>query len=655
MCGIAGLLRGRSRDLDLASVLSDMTVAIRHRGPDDAGCWIDEENGVALGHRRLSILDPSAEGHQPMRSASARYVMVYNGEVYNFPELRRELEARGAHFRSTSDTEVILAAVDEWGVREAVRRLNGIFALALWDRQDKRLILARDHLGVKPLYYGWVQGQFVFGSELSALLPVPGFAGEIDRDAITLLLRYNCIPAPFSIYCGVRKLPPASILSLTARGSEGDEVVEAYWSLRTVAERGLVHAFVGSESAAIDALDEVLRRAVARQMISDVPLGAFLSGGVDSSVVVAMMQSQRSTPVQTFSLGFEDDAYNEAGYAARVAAHLGTDHSEMIVTPQDALDVIPLLPRIYDEPFSDSSQIPMYLVSKLARNTVKVSLSGDGGDELFAGYNRHVMGQGMWDQMRRVPLVLRRALAIGVHAVSPTNWDRGLSMARRVGSRFIQRRKIGYHAHKWASALEAKEPLDIYRRFVSHWNEPASVVRGAHEPRTLAFDESRVPLSRLTEDMMALDMVTYLPDDILVKVDRASMAVGLEARVPLLDLEVVEFAWQLPLQLKLRDGRGKYLLREVLYRYVPRELIDRPKAGFGVPIDAWLRGPLRGWAEELLSPTRLRDDGFFDVEVVRNLWNAHIQGRVDAQYHLWDVLMFQAWRTDVSPAAKRLK
>lgn len=643
MCGIAGLVRGRARDLDLASVLSGMTDAIRHRGPDDEGCWFDAECGVALGHRRLSILDLSSEGHQPMHSASARYVVVYNGEVYNFPALRRELEARGARFRGTSDTEVILAAVDAWGVREAVRRLNGMFAFALWDREEQRLYLVRDHLGVKPLYYGWVQGQFAFGSELSALRRVPGFAGEIDRDAITLLLRYNCIPAPHSIYRGVRKLPPGSILSVAARARAGDEVVEAYWSLRAVAEHGLAHPFAGSEDAAVDALDEVLRRAIDRQMVSDVPLGAFLSGGVDSSVVVALMQAQHSTPVRTFSLGFHDEAYNEADYAARVAAHLGTDHTEMIVTPQDALDVIPLLPRIYDEPFADSSQIPTYLVSKLARRSVTVSLSGDGGDELFAGYNRHVMGQGMWDHIRRVPLPLRRAVASGVHAISPAAWDRGLGVARRVAPHLVKYRKIGYHAHKFASALEAREPLDIYRRLVSHWSEPATVVRGAREPLTLPFDRRHVPLARLPEDMMALDMVTYLPDDILVKLDRASMAVGLEARVPLLDLEIVEFAWQLPLHLKLRDERGKHLLRQVLYRYVPPELIDRPKAGFGVPIDAWLRGPLREWAEALLNESRLMQEGFFNPAPIRRKWREHLSGECNWQYHLWDVLMFQAW------------
>jgi asparagine synthase (glutamine-hydrolysing) len=643
MCGIAGLLRGRDRDVDGEATVARMTDAIAHRGPDDSGRWLDGGCGVALGHRRLSILDLTPEGHQPMHSATSRFVIVYNGEVYNFKELRAALEGAGARFRGTSDTEVILAAIEAWGLRDAVRRLNGIFAFAIWDRREAQLTLVRDHLGVKPLYYGWVNGQFAFGSELAAIRRVPGFAAEVNRDALALLLRYNCIPAPHSIYRGVFKLPPGSLLTLPARPAEGDERVEPYWSLREVAEHGLAHPIEADERGATDVLEDVLRRAVGQQMVSDVPLGAFLSGGVDSSVVVALMQAQSRERVKTFSLGFREAAYDESAHAARVAAHLGTDHTEMIVTPADAQAVIPLLPTIYDEPFADSSQIPTYLVSKLARERVTVSLSGDGGDELFAGYNRHVMGEPTWNRIRRVPGPLRTAMAGVVSSISPAAWDGGLALARRAAPRLVRRTKLGYHAHKLASLFSAREPLDIYRRLVSHWDRPSDVVLGAREPMTAAFDRSRAPLGRLAEEMMALDMVTYLPDDILVKVDRASMAVGLEARVPLLDLDVVQFAWRIPLALKLRDGRGKHLLREVLYRHVPRELIDRPKAGFGVPIDAWLRGPLRPWAEDLLDPTRLRQEGYIDAAAVRAVWDAHQAGRVDAQYMLWDVLMFQAW------------
>jgi len=643
MCGIAGVLRGAARELDPGTTVPRMAEAIRHRGPDDSGIWLDSPVGLGLGHRRLSVLDLSPEGHQPMHSAAGRYVIVYNGEVYNFRELRVRLEREGARFRGTSDTEVILAAFEAWGLRETVTSLNGIFALAVWDRRDRQLTLARDHLGVKPLYYGWIDGQFAFGSELGALRRVPGFTGEVNRDALTLLLRYNCIPAPYSIYRGIHKLPPATILTIGAAPREGDEVLAPYWSLRAVAERGLSNPFRGSEAEAEVRLHNVLSAAVGRQMVSDVPLGAFLSGGVDSSVVVALMQAQGSGPVRTFSLGFHEQAYNEAHHAARVAEHLGTDHTELIVTPRDAIDVIPMLPRIYDEPFADSSQIPTYLVSTLARQSVTVSLSGDGGDELFAGYNRHVLGEQIWARIHHLPLPLRRGVADGIQAIAPATWDRGLALARRAAPRLVKRGKIGYHAHLLASLLASREPGDLYRRLVSHWTNPAAIVRGAHEPSTLPFDRSRAPLGRLANDMMALDMTTYLPDDILVKVDRASMAVGLEARVPLLDLDVVELAWQLPLTLKLRDGRGKYLLRRVLDRYVPRRLIDRPKAGFAVPIDAWLRGPLREWADELLTPTRLRQEGFFDERAVRAVWDDHQAGRVDGQYLLWDVLMFQAW------------
>jgi asparagine synthase (glutamine-hydrolysing) len=642
MCGIAGFLTDAGTPgVDRASLVR-MTGCVAHRGPDDDGYFTDDA-GVGLGHRRLSILDLSPDGHQPMRSASGRWVIVFNGEIYNYRRVAAELGPT-VRFRGHSDTEVILAAVEAWGLEAAVQRFVGIFAFALWDRETRILHLVRDHLGVKPLYYGFTRAGLVFASELRPIESFPGFDGRINRDAVALLLRHNCIPAPYSIYEGVRKLPPGSILSIPADARDAGEP-RPYWSASRMAEAGQASLLSLSDDEATDALDALLRDAIGLQMLADVPLGAFLSGGVDSSTVVALMQAQSDRPVRTFSIGFQEEGFDEAQHARAVARHLGTDHTELYVTAQHALDVVPRLPTLFDEPFSDSSQIPTFLVSQLARRHVTVALSGDGGDELFAGYNRHVYVDQLWRRLRHVPPSLRRLASRAIRSVPPETLARGITATRLMRSTQVKSSNAGYALHKLAGVLASASPEDMYRGLASHWSNPASVVLGAREPLTRITDSASWPaLTGFTEKMLYLDLVTYLPDDILTKVDRASMAVGLEARVPLLDHRVVEFAWRLPLSFKLRDGRSKWLLRRVLSRYVPDALIDRPKAGFGIPLGEWLRGPLRDWAESLLDEGRLRREGYFDPAPVRRAWSEHLSGRVDNEYKLWDVLMFQAWQ-----------
>jgi asparagine synthase (glutamine-hydrolysing) len=645
MCGITGFLDSRQSIAveNLQTTINYMFKAITHRGPDDFGSWIDAEVGLALGFRRLAILDLSPTGHQPMFSADGRYVIIFNGEIYNFAELRSELLVLGHGFRGHSDTEMILAAVCQWGLVPAVRRFNGMFAIALWDRQERQLHLVRDRLGIKPLYYGQAGQAFLFGSELKALRAHPAFRGEIDRNALALYLRHNAIPAPYTIYTNICKLLPGTILTLSGNQFRQIPIPTPYWSAREVAEAGVTQLFTGSDQEAVRELDEHLRLSVRERMIADVPLGAFLSGGVDSSTIVALMQAQSSIPVRTFTIGFQESGYDEAEYAREVARHLGTDHTELYVTPEQARAVIPRLPALYDEPFADSSQIPTFLVSELARRHVTVSLSGDGGDELFGGYNRYSMVKKIWRTVGWIPASLRSHAAAVLFRIPPASWDAALS------GRFIPSRwrisEAGEKIRKIAESLPADSPEAIYIDLVSHWKEPASIVSGAAEPPTLlTSQESWARLPDYTTWMMYMDLVTYLPDDILVKVDRASMGVSLEARVPFLDdHRVVEFAWRLPLRMKIRDGQGKWLLRQVLYQYVPRQMIERPKKGFGVPIDAWLRGPLRGWAESLLGERRLKDEGFFNPKPIRQKWQEHQTGKQNWQYHLWDILMFQAW------------
>lgn len=651
MCGIAGFFDAdaATEASELGAVASMMADRLAHRGPDDAGVWTDERSGMAFAHRRLAIIDLTLEGRQPMTSASGRFVVTFNGEIYNFRALRGELEGHGIRFRSHSDTEVLLEAIEHWGLAGALERVNGMFAMGLWDRNEQTLHLIRDRLGEKPLYYGWVGRNFVFASELKAFRSFPGFQAEVDRGALALLLRHKYIPAPWSIYRGVRKLPPACVLSLRARDGVATPEPVPYWSARRAAERGAGEPLDLSIDDAVDQLDSLLRDSVRIRLESDVPLGAFLSGGIDSSTVVALMQAESRWPVRTFTVRLDDQAFDEADHGLAIARRLGTDHVELRVTPTEALDVIPRLPALYDEPFSDSSQIPTFLISQMARRHVTVALSGDGGDELFGGYNRHAWVDDIWRRVGWMPRPARRAGAAAIRKVPPARWDAFFTKTGRVLPKRLRQRVPGDKMHKLARALEARDAAGMYLSLVSHWPDPTSLVAGAIEPPTLVTDRTRwADLPDFTQQMMYLDAVGYLPDDILAKVDRASMGVGLEVRVPLLDHRVFEFAWRLPQSFKVRDGKGKWLLRRVLDRYVPSHLVDRPKAGFGIPLGDWLRGPLRDWAETLLGAGRLRAEGFLDAGPIRTAWAEHLSGKRSRQYELWDVLMFQAWLEETS-------
>ncbi|KIC79620.1 asparagine synthase (glutamine-hydrolyzing) [Pseudomonas sp. C5pp] len=646
MCGIAGFF---SPGLPDASVLiGRMTTEITHRGPDDAGHWMDESVGLALGHRRLAILDLSPAGHQPMASACSRFIIVYNGEIYNHLDLRSKLEAQGCApaWRGHSDTETLLAGIAAWGLEKTLQQSVGMFAIALWDRLEQTLSLARDRFGEKPLYYGWQGNSLLFGSELKALKYHPAATREVDRDALTLLLRHNCIPAPYSIYKGIHKLRAGYCVKFPLGQPDAARQAQptAYWSLNEVVEQGLSNPFLGTFEEATDLLERQLSATVGEQMLSDVPLGAFLSGGVDSSSIVALMQAQSRQPVRTFTIGFGEAAYNEAGYAKEVARHLGTDHTELYVTPSDAQAVIPKLASIYCEPFSDSSQIPTFLVSQLASTHVRVALSGDGGDELFGGYNRYLMGNKVWSRLSRLPTIARKGASLALRSLSPAMWDQVYGVLKPAIPARLQIATPGDKAHKLAGLLGLADQREFFRTLTSHWQDPASLIIGATEPETLLSANAHWPTTdHFAHTMMAMDAQTYMTDDILVKVDRAAMAVSLESRVPMLDPRVVEMAWTLPLEYKIHDGQGKRVLREVLYRHVPRELIERPKQGFGLPLDSWLRGPLRDWAAAQLDPSRLRQEGIFRPEPIIQMWNEHLSGRRNWQHHLWNVLMFQAW------------
>lgn len=655
MCGIAGFLETRPGNLPLEATARVMADAVRHRGPDDVGVWSDADAGIALGHRRLSIVDLSPAGHQPMLSDSGRYVIAFNGEIYNHAAMRADLGRLGLAppWRGHSDTEVLLAAISAWGIEGALERSVGMFAFAVWDRTERLLILARDRLGEKPLYYGRVRGTFVFGSELSALARHPHWDGEIDRGALALLLRHNCIPAPYSIYRGIKKLPPGTYLVVRAADAVRDPKV--YWSAAGIAQRGADEPFAGSPEEAVERVQSLLEQSIGDQMLADVPLGAFLSGGVDSSTVVAVMQSLSGRPIKTYSIGFHEAAYDEAPQAKAIARHLGTDHTELYCSMADALDVVPRLAGVYSEPFADSSQIPTLLVSALARKHVTVSLSGDGGDELFAGYTRYGLANRLWPYLSKTPRALRRFGSRAIRTVSPAHWDRLAHVPLQLAPERYRITRAGDKLHKAAGVLEQGTFDDLYRELVSHWPDPGAVVLGGPEPPSILTQTDHKPhfASRMRE-MMYLDLVSYMPDDILVKVDRAAMSVGLETRVPLLDHRLVTFALSLPPDLLHKDGQSKWPLRQVLYRYVPRALIERPKMGFGVPLDGWLRGPLREWAESLLDERRLAREGFFDPKAVRAVWHEHLSGRRNFQYRLWDVLIFQAWneaRTQASPVA----
>jgi asparagine synthase (glutamine-hydrolysing) len=642
MCGIVGFIHKKNA-FNIETAIDKMVSSISHRGPDDQGLWGNADIGIALGHRRLSIIDLSPLGHQPMFSASGRYVIVFNGEIYNYRELKQRFSSYA--YKGHSDTEVILAAVEAIGVDQAVQAMIGMFAFALWDIEAETLYLGRDRMGEKPLYYGWHGGAFLFASELKALASYPDWQGQVDRQALHLFFRNCYIPAPYSIYENIHKLIPGTLLKLTKQdiASEKLPAPMPYWSVQGCIEYAQKQPFKGNDQDAAIQLETLLKDAIGYQMIADVPLGAFLSGGIDSSLIVALMQNQSNQPVKTFTIGFEEQQYNEAIHAKAVAAHLKTDHTELYVTPKQTQEVIPLLPQLYDEPFADSSQIPTYLVSKLARESVTVSLSGDAGDELFGGYNRYLVGQKFDTLNKWVAPSIRRLISGGIQRIPPDQWDAlYLKTATFMPSSF-KMRLPGDKLHKFASILGKPSIKSFYDRLTTSWTSDESIVLTGE-----SFQDNDHPILgnyniHSLEWMMYWDQLGYLPDDILAKVDRAAMGVSLETRIPFLDHRVIEFAWRLPLSMKIRKGQSKWILRQILYNYVPKALIERPKMGFGVPLNDWLRGPLRDWAEALLNEHKLYEEGYLNVPVVRQKWAEHLSGKRNWDFALWAVLMFESW------------
>ena len=659
MCGIAGFALKGGFEAELAErEARAMADAIIHRGPDGSGVWTDSQVGIAMAHRRLSIIDLSPTGAQPMISPSGRYVISYNGEIYNHNDIRDELRNAGFEWRGTSDTESLLAGIETWGLEKTLKKAVGMFAFALWDKEKRELSLARDRMGEKPLYYGSNNGRFFFGSELKTFKAHPQFRGEVDRDVVALFLRHNCIPAPYSIYHGIRKLTPGTCLSIPAEKFLSADEIEpiTYWSLEQVAYQGQSQLFSGTEEEAVNELERLLQQSVNGQSVADVPLGAFLSGGIDSSMVVALMQAGSAKPVKTFTIGFDESGYNEAKHAKAVARHLGTEHTELYVSPEEARDVIPKLPSLYDEPFADSSQIPTSLISQLTRKHVTVSLSGDGGDELFGGYNRYLWTRSIWNATKWLPSPMQGLTSRMLESLSEKNWDALYGLVDFAVPKAYKISQAGIKMHKLARVITATNPDLIYRALISHWKSPCRVVPHSQEPDTVLTGEiGGVCAEDIEQRMMLLDGLTYLPDDILVKVDRAAMSESLETRVPLLDHRIVEFAWRVPLKMKIKNGTGKWLLRKLLAKHVPQELFERPKMGFAIPLDSWLRGPLRDWAEDLLSEKRLNEEGVFDASIIRRTWARHLEGKPGVAHQLWDILVYQSWsQANCGPASNSL-
>ncbi len=632
MCGLTGFFNYNSSIQDPNAVIAKMTSQLTHRGPDDNGIWVNHSDSIALGHQRLAILDLTSAGRQPMQSHTARYMMVYNGEIYNIKELKKELTEYS--FAGHSDTEVILALIEKYGLHVALNKITGMFAFALWDIKNKELHLARDRVGEKPLYYGLVNETLVFGSELKSIRAYPSFQSDISQNSVSLLMQYGYIPAPLSIYKNIYKLTPGTFITISQANIPKLPSPKTYWSIAQVAEQGVFRSKTLSDKEAISAVHDLLNSIVKDQMVADVPIGAFLSGGIDSSLIASLMQANSNQPIKTFTIGFQDRNYNEAEYAKAIATHLKTDHTELYVDAESALSIIPKLPTIYDEPFADSSAIPTYLISKLTKQHVTVCLSGDGGDELFGGYNRYLLGQSIWNKIAIFPYPIRLVIQKILFSLSSLNVEQL--------SRFINIPMLSNKLYKFASILTENSPAGVYQHLISQWQMPEEIVKTNESASTnLLLQQSEA--FNCIEKMMLTDTLSYLPDDILVKVDRAGMAVSLENRTPFLNHQLIEMMWSLPLQMKVRSHTTKWILREILSKYVPNNLFNRPKMGFGVPLDSWLRGPLRDWAQHLLDKTRIEQQGFLKSEPILKKWHEHLSGKKNWQYQLWTVLMFQAW------------
>ena len=631
MCGLVGFWDGQSSLQDPYSIISKMTDRLRHRGPNDKGIWCDAEQGIALGHRRLAILDLSSQGHQPMHSHNDRYVIIYNGEIYNYLELKKQLQKNNHHFTSHSDTEVILTLISSYGLDAALQRISGMFAFALWDKKNKVLHLARDRMGEKPLYYGRVNQCWVFGSELKAIRVYPHFENKVDRASLALLMQYGYIPAPNSIYEHIYKLPPGHYLSLTYSNRHSLPEPKPYWSAIKVAQDGLHNPLHLTDKEVIQSTEELLSSIIRSRMISDVPIGAFLSGGIDSSLITALMQKNSSQPIKTFTIGFQDPAYNEAGYAKAIAQYLQTDHTELYIDADQAFNLIPNLPSIYDEPFADSSAIPTCLIAQLTRQHVTVCLSGDGGDELFGGYNRYLLGNTLSNMVRFLPYPLRLLLQKTLLALSSPSMEALLQYSKLP--------MIHHKLHKLSSVIAVKSTNDLYPYLISQWLDPQEIVKEGGRTQYNPLLEK----NDMIKKMMLYDTLFYLPDDIMVKVDRACMAVGLENRAPYLDHQLFAWTWRLASNMKIRNRTTKWLLREVLAQHIPQSLFARPKMGFSIPLGSWLRGPLRDWADALLNKSSIEAQGYLEAGPILKKWEEHLTGKRNWQYPLWTVLMFQAW------------